>query len=287
MSDTRQSEFAPRRPPIALITILVGIALLVGVALMIYAVRSSGGWFVRPAAAPAQAQAGSDYNPEQPRTGPPPPTAAAAAIDPVTLATRESVLSGQLAALEARTATVAVDAAGAASQAGRAESILVAFAARRAVDRGVPLGYLEEQLRQRFGTVQPAATLAIIRSARQPLTLEGLRRGLDANSDDLLTGGDGGGLLAGLGRELRNLVVIHDADTPSPIPADRLARARRMLDAGQIEAALAEVRRLPGAAKSGAWIAAARRYGDTRRALDLIESAAILGRASAAPVPPG
>lgn len=286
MSDTRPPEFAPRRPPVNLLAILIGIALLIGIGLMIYAVRASGGWFSRPAAPPASAQAAVDYTPAQPQTATVPTTAAAAAVDPVTLATRESVLAGQLAALEARTATVAADAAGASAQARRAESILIAFAARRAVERGAPLGYLEEQLRQRFGELEPRATLTIIQSARQPLTLEDLRQGLNANATTLLdTASDD--LLSTLGRQFSTLVVIHDARTPSPAPAERIARARRMLDAGQVEPALAEVRRLPGAARAGPWLAAARRYIDTRRALDAIEGTAILGRSSgAATLPP-
>ena len=48
-----------------------------------------------------------------------------------------------------------------------------------------------------------------------------------------------------------------------------------MLDAGQVGAALAEVERLPGAGQAGAWVAAARRYIETRAALDAIESAAV------------
>lgn len=287
MSDTRPSAFAPapRRSRWGLLAVLIGLALLIGIALMVFAVQRSGGWFMRPSAAAQQPQQPVvDYNPAPPQSASG-QSAAAAAVDPVMLATRESALAAQLAALEARTASVATDVAGASGQAGRAEAILIAFSARRAIDRGVGLGYLEEQIRARFGAVQPRATLIVIQSSRQPLTLEDLRQGLDANSADLISG-VGGDILSALGTELRNLIVIHDAGTPSPRPADRLARARRMLDGGQVAAALAEVRRLPGASKAGAWIAAAGRYVDTRRALDTIESTAILGQAAATPPPP-
>ncbi|MEH3160231.1 MAG: hypothetical protein PGN08_15745 [Sphingomonas taxi] len=85
------------------------------------------------------------FNPAQPlnATG----ESANPALDPNALASREATLAGQLTALEARTAAVTSDAGMAAAQAGRAEGLLVAFAARRALDRGVGLGYLEEQLR--------------------------------------------------------------------------------------------------------------------------------------------
>ena len=51
-----------------------------------------------------------------------------------------------------------------------------------------------------------------------------------------------------------------------------------MLDGGQVEGALAEVARLPGAEAGDRWITAAKRYIDARRALDTIETAAIMGQ---------
>src|SRR3546814_1774004 len=64
----------------------------------------------------------------------------------------------------------------------------------------------------------------------------------------------------------------------SDLPSDRLARARYLIEAGQVESALAEVRRLPGAPRADRWITAAQHYVDSRRALDVIETAAILGQ---------
>ena len=267
-----------------MVAILVTIALIAGVGLMIYAVGTSNGWTI-PAAGPPRVAASeaargeTDYVPAQPQ----PAYAAPPTVDVGALATRETTLAAQLATLEARTASVSADAAAAAGQAARAEAILIAFAARRAIDRGTGLGYLEEQLRARFGTAQPRATLAIIQAARQPVTLEDLRQGLEANARDLVSGGTGN-LLASLTRELRTLVVVHRADTPSPRPIDRLARARRLLDAGQVDAAVAEVKQLPGAALAGRWMQAAQRYAQARRALDVIENVAVLnGGASTTP----
>ena len=62
--------------------------------------------------------------------------------------------------------------------ADRAEGLLVAFAARRALDRGVALGFLEALLRQRFGDSQPQAVGMIITAAREPVTLQELQDGL-------------------------------------------------------------------------------------------------------------
>jgi hypothetical protein len=61
--------------------------------------------------------------------------------------------------------------------------------ARRALDRGVSLGYLEGLLRQRFGGTQPVAVGTVITSARQPVTLEELQVGLQEVGPELLGGG--------------------------------------------------------------------------------------------------
>jgi hypothetical protein len=52
-----------------------------------------------------------------------------------------------------------------------------------------------------------------------------------------------------------------------------------LLDDGRVDAARAEVARLPGANDAGAWMSAARRWVLTHQALDVIETAAILGQA--------
>ncbi len=258
---------APPRSRIGPFAIAIALAFAVGVALMWFAARD-GEWLMRdaaPAAAPS---------PIPTIAAPPPPPVVT--TDPLTLATRESALAAQLAALEARTAAIVPDISGAADRAGRAEAMLVASAARRTVERGAPLGYLEDQLRTRFGMTQQRAVITVIQAGRDPVTIEALRQALDANAG-LLVAPDADGWFDGLVQEMRSLVVLHDANAPSPLPADRLARARRMLDAGQVEPALEEVSRLPGAAQASKWTAAARRYIDTRRALDTLETAAIVG----------
>ncbi|MGI4732616.1 MAG: hypothetical protein ACRYFW_12855 [Janthinobacterium lividum] len=199
------------------------------------------------------------------------------ASDPATLAGRETLLAAQLAAIEARTAAVGTQAAAASGQASRAEAMLIAFAARRAIDRGLKLGALEAPLRARFGLAQPQALGLIVGASRAPLTLEDLRAGLEMLSTNLVAGSDGGWMV--LRHELASLIVIHPAGTPSPAPADRLARIRRLVETGQVEAALTEVGRMPGAGSAGNWIDAARRYVDVHRALDTIEFAAIDGQA--------
>lgn len=284
------TDFAPidplrsRGPRIGLIVAIVAVAFAAGLLLAGYAMKhlpwiDGGAALAAPetvARAPAAA-GGSDYLPANPLDASGNPTGA---LDPATLATREAALAGQLTALEARTATVTTDAGAAASQATRAEGLLVAFAARRALDRGLGLGYLEEQLRARFGVSQPGAVATIIQAARQPTTLEALRQGLDAVAPNIATVADDSWWRS-LRRELGTLVVLRKAGTPSPLPADRLARAKRLLDGGQVEAARAEVARLPGAGDAAHWTEAAGRYITARDALDRVENAAILGQGAA------
>ncbi|HEX8413971.1 MAG TPA: hypothetical protein VF637_08815 [Sphingomicrobium sp.] len=199
----------------------------------------------------------------------------AGAGDYEALASRETALAGQIAELEARLGATDLAAQKAAGNAGRAEGLLVAFAARRALDRGLGLGYLEGQLRDRFGATQPQAVSTVIAAARQPVTLEDLREGIERIGPELATGNTTDGWWASFRREMSGLVVIRRDSAPSPRPTDRLERARRMLVGGQVEAALAEVARLPGAASGDRWIDAARRYIEARGALDTIEAAAI------------
>lgn len=264
MSDaTGPGPSAPRSRIGPVVTIAI-IAFIVGLGLMAYAVRNSPGFFIRTKPAPASGGAPA-----------PAPSPTAAITDATTLALREAALAAQIANLEARTARTDADSAVAAGRAGRAEAILVAFAARRAIDRGVGLGYLEAQLRERFGPTLPNDVNVVIRNARAPVTIEDLREGLNVAAPTLLnTRTD---WWAGIGSELRNLVVVHKAGTPSPLPSDRIARARRLIEQGNVEAALAEVKRLPGAGEAANWTAAAQRWVDTRRALDTLEAAAITG----------
>ena len=212
--------------------------------------------------------------------------AAVPAIDLATLSTRQAELAAKLGDLEIRAGTIDHDAQRASAYATRSEGLMVAFAARRALDRGLNLGFLEDQLRSRFGGKQPAAVATVLQAARAPVTLEDLRAGLDGIAPELMTGAATIGWWQSFRSEIGNLVVLRRAGTPSPLPVDRVARARRLIEAGQVEAALAEVSRTPGAEQAESWSAAARRYIGARRALDTIESAAILAPGGdAAPVP--
>lgn len=186
------------------------------------------------------------------------------------------MLDSRVVQLEERLTRITVEAQAASGNAARAEGLLVAFAARRALDSGAPLGYVEGQLRLRFGQAQPRAVATIINAAREPVTLADLRGGLIDIGDRATTPPADASWWSALEHEARELVTIRRASTPSPRPQAGFDRAIHYLDGGRVNAALAEVERLPGHAVADRWVQLARRYLEARRALDLIETAAIL-----------
>lgn len=182
----------------------------------------------------------------------------------------------RLALLEERLSRVDVEADAASGNAARAEALLIAYAARRMIEKGAPLGYVEDQLKLRFADAQPNAVRIIIESARAPVTLDELCGRLDALAPSLANAPAKEGAWTRVKRELSGLFVIRHESTPSPDPESRIARARLLLTTGKINAAIAEVEHLPGAEDARDWIADARRYDATQRALDLIETTAML-----------
>ncbi|NNM78203.1 hypothetical protein HJG53_15020 [Sphingomonas sp. ID1715] len=234
--------------------------------------------------APSQQAVSAAPQPQLPVAQPEPivPNESMVAVDPSTAA----ALGQRVGEIEARIDRVAERANAAGDNAARAEGLLIAFAARRAIDRGLGLGYIEGQLRERFGATQPQAVATIIAASREPITLDELQLGLDDLAPGLASGTADEGWWPSLRSELGSLVVVRKVGQPSPVPTERLRHARRLLAGGQVEKALVEVARLPGRSKAQNWMAAARRYIVTRRALDVIETAAILTpKAPVAPTP--
>lgn len=166
--------------------------------------------------------------------------------------------------------------------AGRADNLLIAAAARRAVDRGVALGYLERLLVERFGKRYPAAVATIVTGARRPVRLNDLISDYEALGRDLRRGGPETGWWPALKRELGSIVEVHSSKRPPLAPDARYDRALSRLQSGDVDEALAETMRMPGAARAAAWVAEARRYIAVHRALDEIESSALLPEPAAA-----
>lgn len=200
------------------------------------------------------------------------------AAPPPEEAMRLATVEGRLAAVENATQR-------AQGSVGRADALLVAFAARRAIDRGLALGYLEPLLVERFGAGHEQAVATIITGSRQPVRLDALIDQFDALGDALRQPGPEDSWWTGVRRELGSLVSIRRADMPSVRPQARFDRAEVRLRRGEVDSALAETMRLPGVSRAEPWVASARRYIAAHRALDEIESAALLP--AVAPVPAG
>jgi hypothetical protein len=205
---------------------------------------------------------------------------------PAPAAPADPALADRLAEIQDKVDGIEDQARAATGDASRAEGLLVAFAARRALDRGSELGYIEALLRQRFGQSQPQAVAMILSASRQPVTLPDLQNGLDAIAPILATNGGASGQnwWASFRQQVAGLVVVRRAGEPSAQPADRVARAERMLEGAQVDGALAEILRLPDHDAAAKWIDLARRYLAGRGALDRIETAALLDPAVTAPI---
>ena len=255
-------------------------AFLLGALVVGYFAWSAGFEFGMGDEAPPVEQAAPLADDPQPLISPTPtPSAtasAAAASERVEqVVEQQGGLEQRLAAAEQRLARLDLQAQAAAGNAARAEGLLIAFAARRALDRGAELGYLAEQLRLRFGDAKPNSVATIIEFSRNPITLDVLAARLEGLAPQLTEATDDP-LFERIRNELSQLFVIRKETTPSPQPSRRIERARFYLQSGRVNMAIEEVRLLPGAEQARRWIADAERYVAARRALDLIETSAVL-----------
>jgi hypothetical protein len=277
MDYERVDSAARKRPSLLALLLIPGIAFIAGIALTgwLLANWDAAARFVGIAPAVPVQQA---RTPARAPVVTPPPVAEPAAepkAEPERLVI-DPEISRRVNRIEQQIATIDQQSRAAVGNADRAEGLLVAFAARRALDRGVALGYLEGLLRQRFADTQRQAVATIITASRRPVTLEELQDGLQEVGPELTGGGPNQDWWTALKTELSGLVRVRREGTPSTLPAERLRRATRRLEAGQVDVALAEVLRMPGRAAAQEWIADARRYVAARRALDTIETAALL-----------
>jgi len=213
----------------------------------------------------APQQAAPKMSPANPQPMSPPVTQATKAAD-----------DARIKDLEARVARVENATARAEGSAGRADALVIAFAARRAIDRGVALGFLENLLVARFGPQHQQAVATIITGSHQPVRLDELTAEYDTIGPDLRRGGPQDSWWTNFKRELGSMVELHSAEHPAGNADARYVRAQQRLASGDVDQALAETMRLPGAARAGDWINKARRYIMVHRALDEIESAALM-----------
>ena len=274
--DDRSLYARPERGSALRVGLALLVAFLLGAIAAGYAVRRSdrvAAW-LHPIVPPAPVRI------MVPVPAPAPPSRSA-----VAQAATDEALSSRITDIESRIDTISARAAQATGDADRADGLLVAFAARRALDRGQPLGFLEGMLRDRFGASDAPAVALVIAAAQRPVTLAQLQDGLADVAPALTTAAPNGGWWAATRAELGSLLVVRRADVVSTQPVDRLARATHALQQGQVDAAAAEVARLPGSAKAAGWLGLARRYTLARAALDRLETAALLKPRAPAPPP--
>jgi hypothetical protein len=255
------SRATTRRGRGTVAALLAGLVLLGGAGAAWYAWQH--GW-INPEGSLASSTASTLL--ASPSAAPTESPAAAAAIAGAT---------AQITALEQRLAELNQQALAASGNATHAEALLVAFSVRRAIERGQPLGYLEPQLRMRFGDSQSTAVDRVIRAAAKPVTQATLTEEFADLEPVLIGGSPNEGTWTWLKREVGQMFVIRHDDMPSPTPQSRLQRARKALAGGRIDAAILEVERMPGRDSATEWLAHARDYAMTQRALDQIEAAAL------------
>ena len=279
MEDFSSTGGARRSARPVLIALLGAFAF--GAALAGYGVYRFGG-ALEEVAAKSEPLAAGPLAPGSPGPSPSPsPSVTEAAREAVQAVDRveeqQGGLDQRIAAAEQRIARLDLQAQAAWGNAARAEGLLIAFAARRALEKGEQLGFLADQLRLRFGDAMPNAVRTVVAFGARPVTIDQFIARLDGLAPELaqsrrrLTWDR-------LGSELSQLFVVRRETTPSPQPRLRLERARLFLQSGRVAAAVAEVRNLPGAGGSApaSWIRDAERYAAAHDALDLIETAAVL-----------
>ena len=221
--------------------------------------------------------------PPPPPVAAPQPIVAPPAVQPTDAeaAAQQQAVEARVAGLEARLGRVENATRQAEGSAGRTDALVVAFATRRAIDRGVSLGYLETLLVDRFGARHPGAVATIVTASRAPVRLDELIADYERIGPKLRAGGPQDNLWSNIWREFGSLVDIHRADVPSAKPDARYQRALSRLESGDVDTALAETMCLPGASRGEAWVVKARRYIAAHRALDEIESSALLAGSGA------
>jgi len=192
--------------------------------------------------------------------------------------------TARLTALQQRLAELNTQALAASDQATRAEALLIAAAARRAVERGQPLGALETSLRIRFGDSQRVSVDQIVAATQKPVTIGGLTEEFTLLEPRLVNGPVSESTWDWLSRQIGAMFIIRHDDTPSPAPESRLARARAALAGQRVDLAIAEVERMPGKDAAADWLAHAKDWQTTQHALDQIESAALSVPTVAPPV---
>ncbi len=183
----------------------------------------------------------------------------------------------RLAALEARlaraeTAGAAGGVAGSMASNDHISGLVLAFAARRALETGHSLGPIETELRARYGTTSPHLVEAIANLAKQPITVAELKSELTALQPTLVSSSDN--WWDRLTESLSSLATVRKAAVQNDQPAVLFESAQLALDSGNVESALATVAKLPRRGAATDWLLKAKRLATATKALDALEARA-------------
>lgn len=155
----------------------------------------------------------------------------------------------------------------------RTEAMLVAMAARRAINAGAPLGDLGPRIETAFGQSQLQALARIKAAEKEGMTPAKLAAEFDSISSVLIREPEMS--WSRIRQEILTMFVLHTSDAPPPAADAQLRRARDLVLTGNVDSAIRLVAVMPGAANARDWLAKARRYVETQRALDSLENAAL------------
>jgi len=154
---------------------------------------------------------------------------------PSSAGTLNPAIAEQIGQLQARLQRVESESQEVRGTAGRADALLIAFAARRAIERGVGLGYLEPLLLDRFGRTHSRSVATIVTGSHSPVRLNDLVNQYRDLGPQLRSGAAREGVWAQFKRELGSLIQIRRADRPSTQPDARYLRALSALEDGEVD----------------------------------------------------
>lgn len=198
-------------------------------------------------------------------------------------ANTDSDVAAKVAALEKRIAQIDQQDGAAVAFSPSRGGVATALRARRALDSGASLSFIQAQLTQRFGDRYPQAVDALQQLANEPVTLDELRDDIARRGDAVIGRGGEASLWSRIQLELGELFMLRERGEPSTSPAHILQRAEEDISKGDLKSAIEKIAALPKNDASDAWLKSARRYQNAKDALDRIERGA-LSQPVAAPV---
>lgn len=198
----------------------------------------------------------------------------------------DKLINERVDSLDDRLSRINVQAQQASGNADRTESMLIAFSARRAIDSGSALGYVENELRLKFENSNPDDVRAIIDAGNNPVRLATLQNQLDIATEILLSPSSDASTWDIIKKELGELFIIRKAGSQPPQADRRLARIKTALANRDVKTAILEMEQMPGADNARDWIALAKRYLRVQQALDAVEKTAISIPSKALPIRP-